>query len=237
MTGRKRSVVRPDGRAIVCLVTDRERRAAQSTTDDAACDALVELAGDARRAGVDLIQVRERGLTDRALLGLVERMVAVTHGSETRVVVNERVDIALAAGASGVHLPSSAPPASRVRTMVSPSWVIGRSVHRPDEARRVEEEGGVDYLACGTVFVTPSKPGQHPIGVAGLRAVISGVALPVLAIGGVDVTNASSMAGAGAAGVAAIGLFADVPRDGEPDDLYRCIEALRDAFDKGRGLV
>lgn len=229
--------LRPDGRAIVCLVTDRRRRAAESPADGAACEALVELAGGARRAGVDLIQVRERCLTDRALLGLVERIVAVTRGSETRVVVNDRIDIALAGGAAGVHLPSSAPPASRVRAMVPPSWIVGRSVHRLEEARRVEAAGGVDYLVCGTVFETPSKPGHDPIGVAGLSAVIRGVALPVLAIGGVSMANASAVAGAGAAGVAAIRLFADISRREEPSDLCRCVDALRDVFDKGRGLV
>ena len=229
--------LRSDGRAIVCLVTDRQRSAAESTSDAAACEALVALAVDARQAGIDLIQVRERGLTDRALLGLVERMVAATDGSDTRVVVNDRIDIALAAGADGVHLTSSAPPASRVRPVAAASWVIGRSVHRLDEARRVEAAGGLDYLVCGTVFETQSKPGQRPLGIAGLAAVTGGVVLPVLAIGGISVTNASSVAGAGAAGIAAIGLFADVAGGGAQHDLCGCVGALRDAFDKGRGLV
>ena len=229
--------LRPDRRAIVCLVTDGQRQSAERAGDRTVCDALVELAVAARNAGVDLIHVRESGLTDRVLVQLVERMVAATHGSDTRVVVNDRVDIALAAGAAGVHLKAAAPPAGRVRDVVPPSWIIGRSVHGPDEARHIEDAGGVDYLVCGTVFETLSKPTQHPIGITGLGAVTRAVVLPVLAIGGVHVGNVSSLAAAGAAGIAAIGLFADLLRSGRSRELSSCVGALRAAFDKDRGLV
>ena len=221
---------------IVCLVTDRRRLPAARGGDGPACDALVELARAAGRAGVDIVQVRERGLGDRWLLRLVARIVAAVRGSATRVVVNDRADIACAAGAGGVHVRSGGPPPMRVRAIAPAHWLIGRSVHRPDDVRPAEVEGA-DYAICGTVFESASKPGRRPLGVDGLAGVARRASLPVLAIGGVDAGNATLVAGAGAAGVAAIGYFADGWRDSGAVDLEDRVEALRTAFDKGRGLA
>ncbi|MCY4076100.1 MAG: thiamine phosphate synthase [Acidobacteria bacterium] len=222
---------------IVCLVTDRRRLPAARGGDGPACDALVELARAAGRAGVDIVQVRERGLGDRRLLRLVEGIVSAVEGSATRVVVNDRADIALAAGAGGVHVRSEGPPPMRVRAIAPARWLIGRSVHRPDDVRPTERLDGADYAICGTVFESASKPGRRPLGVDGLAGVARAVSLPVLAIGGVDAGNAPLVAGAGAAGVAAIGYFADGWRDAGQADLAERVGALRRAFDKGRGLA
>ena len=226
--------MKPGARApIICLVTDRQRLPAARHGDEAACDELVELARAAGRGGVDIVQVRERRLSDRALLRLVERVASAVAGCATRVVVNDRVDIALAAGAAGVHLKNGGPSPARVRAIVPAGWLVGRSVERPDDLHRAEQVDGLDYLVCGTVFETASKPGRRPLGIGGLAAVARASALPVLAIGGVDSGNAARVAEAGAAGVAAIGVFADACGRSGPLDVAARVAALRSAFDKG----
>src|SRR5205814_1224408 len=104
-------------------------------------------------SAVDLIQVRERDLNAADLAALVSAVVKVSRGSGTRVLVNDRVDVALATGADGVHLRSDSVPADAVRRLVSAGFLIGRSVHRVDEAVAA---GAVDYLIAGAVFPTRS---------------------------------------------------------------------------------
>ena len=163
----------------------------------------------AAAAGVDLVQVRERDLDAGELLILVRSCVERVRGTRTRVIVNDRLDVALAAGAHGVHLPANGLPASRVRAVVPAGFLIGRSIHGTGEAARVTGEGGLDYLIFGTVFTTSSKAGLTPAGVAELAATVRAVTIPVLAIGGVTVERAQEIAGTGAAGAAAIGMFAE----------------------------
>ena len=218
---------------IICLVTDRRRLPAARDGDESAGDRLVELVRAAGRAGVDIVQVRERGLDGRALLWLVERIVVAVEGCATRVVVNDRVDIAIAAGADGVHLTGEGPPPMRVRAIVPAGRLIGRSVHRPDDVLRAEQMDGLDYAICGTVFESASKSGRRPLGLDGLAAVVRAAPLPVLAIGGIDAGNAAQVAGVGAAGVAAIGFFADACASSGPVDVADRVGTLRRAFDKG----
>ena len=208
---------------ILCLVTDRLRR----SDGRASIRELVERVGAAARAGVDLIQVRETGLSDRELVGLIERVQEVCAGTGARAIVNDRLDVALAAGAAGVHLKTSSVPSARARTLVPPGWLIGRSVHDVASARREAVGGGVDYLILGSIFETTSKPGRPGAGEGVLREVIGAVELPVLAIGGVTCANACAVARTGAAGVAGIGLFAD----GALGDMPAVVGALRRAFD------
>src|SRR5690242_20654613 len=131
---------------ILCLVTDRRRRPP------------VEQAREAAEAGVDIIQVRERDLEARELCALVEAVVGATHGSSTRVVVNDRLDVALSAGAGGVHLRGDSIPAARVRALAPAGFLVGASVRTAGEA--VDAARWCDYLAAGTVFPTNSKPGM-----------------------------------------------------------------------------
>ena len=187
---------------------------------------LVDLFGDAARAGVDLIQIRERDLDDGALVALVRAAVAAVHGTPARVIVNDRADVALAAGAAGVHLRSDSIPARRVREMAGEGFLVGRSVHDEDEAAAVDAEGGCDYLIFGTVFPSSSKPAGHQAaGLPALDRVCARVSAPVLAIGGVSIARAPDVARAGAAGIAAIQLFAAAA------DLRETVRALRHAFD------
>jgi thiamine-phosphate pyrophosphorylase len=203
----------------IMLVTDRREYGDAS--------AVVTAAGTAARAGVDLIHVRERGLEDSDLLALVRRVKAEISGTPCRVVVNDRVDVAIAARADGVHLPARAYSAARVRSIVPENFVVGRSVHSEVEALDAAREGGCDYLVFGAVFPTTSKPEGHvPAGLDALRRVCSLVALPVLAIGGISAASVPEIARTGAAGIAAIGLFARA--DG--GSLRGTVQRIREAF-------
>ena len=181
-------------------------------------------------AGVDLVQVREPDLSDRVILEVVTQCVDLARGSKTVILVNDRLDIALAAGAGGVHLRARSVPAAAARRHLPAGFLLGRSVHDAEAAARVVERGSVDYLVLGTVFSSQSKLGVSPCGVGVLRAVAGAVALPVLAIGGVTVDNAVDVFRAGAAGVAAIGLFADPGPSGRFDGIQRVVGEIRRVY-------
>ena len=184
---------------IICLVTS-----GQGITPDRLREAA--------SAGVDLIQLREPSLDGRALALLARAAVEEASGTACRIVVNDRVDIALVANASGVHLRSNSMAAVRVRRVTRPGFLIGRSVHDASEATRVTESGGCDYLIFGTVFPSASKPpGHQAAGLDRLREVCRATTLPVIAIGGITTENAADALVAGARGVAAIQLFRTGP--------------------------
>jgi thiamine-phosphate pyrophosphorylase len=187
------------------MITDRRRAAGDWEP------ALVERVGAAARAGVHLIQVRERDLDTRALRRLVERCVRAVEGTTARIVVNDRLDVALAAGAHGVHLRGDSVPGVRARAIAGRALLVGRSVHGREEAERAA--GGLDYVMCGPVFETATKPGAPAAGPGWLTGVVASSTIPVLAVGGVTVERVAEVAGAGAAGFAAIGLFASCPLD------------------------
>lgn len=186
---------------------------------------LIERLTAAVRAGANMVQVRERQFDDRQLMAFVQEVAAAVRPSGGRVIVNERTDVGLAAGADGVHLKSDAPPASEVRRIVPPGFLVGRSVHSDAEAAAVEAAGGCDYLMFGTLFPSASKTGDHPVaGLEALRHTCAAVSLPVIAIGGISAARAHDVRAAGAAGVAAISLFADA------SDVAAVTAWLRDAL-------
>lgn len=197
-------------RPVVCMVTDRRRLGGHE-------DALVRRVACAAAAGVDLVHIRERDMDARALSRVVARCVATTAGSRTRVLVNDRLDIALTAGAHGVHLRGDSMPAGRAKALAPAGFLIGRSVHTLDETVRVTADGGLDYLLFGTVFDTGSKPGHAAVGIRELTSVAAATPLPVLAIGGVTLDTVGQLSGTGSAGFAAIGLFADVTEEQLPE--------------------
>jgi thiamine-phosphate pyrophosphorylase len=189
----------------LCLVTDR-RRLAPEASFDVARRRLLDQARWAMTSHIDLVQIRERDLDAATLAELVNDVLRVCGGSGTRVVVNDRLDVALACGADGVHLRHDSVPAGPVRPIVPPGFLIGRSVHSAAEAA---EAGPVDYLIAGTVFPTRSKAGTPTIGLRGLAGIVRVSSVPVLAIGGVGSEALDEVAATGAAGVAGIGLFID----------------------------
>jgi thiamine-phosphate pyrophosphorylase len=148
------------------------------------------------------VQIREKRLTARLLFELATAAASITQGSATKLVINDRADIAIAAGANGVHLTSHSLPTDVVRKMVPEHFIVGRSAHSVDEVLSARK-AGADYVLFGPVFETPGKDGTQ--GLDRLReACVATRTFPVIAIGGIDDTNVRIALDAGAAGVAAI---------------------------------
>lgn len=190
-------------------ITDRHRLRGDDL--DAALVAYVRALA---RAGVDLVQVRERDWDDLSLWRVTRAAVRAVRHTGCRVVVNERAHVAWAAGAHGVHLRSGGMPVARVRAIQPPGCLVGRSVHEDDDPLAI---AGADYVLFGTVFPSWSKTPEAPVaGVAGLEAWVGrGGAVPVVAVGGIDLDRCAAARDAGACGVAAIGLFASAYARGE----------------------
>ena len=159
-------------------------------------------------AEVPLFQIREKTLSARALYEVVVRAVSVTRDSKTRLIVNDRVDVARAAGADGVQLTARSLPASIVRRVCGPELLIGVSTHSREEAQAARD-GGADFVLFGPVFETEAKRAfGPPQGLNKLRDVARALdEFPVLAIGGITLENIPACLSAGARGVAGISLF------------------------------
>jgi thiamine-phosphate pyrophosphorylase len=164
-------------------------------------------------AGIELIQLREKRLTARILFELVEQSLALTRGSVTHLLVNDRADLAAAAGADGVHLTTKSLDAKTIRRTFGEDFLIGASTHSLAEAEAAKE-GGADFVVFGPVFATSSKEKfGPPTGLKKLERVAKDLApFPVMALGGIDVTNARDCLRAGASGIAGISLFQDFER-------------------------
>jgi thiamine-phosphate pyrophosphorylase len=219
-------------------VTDRRRLSGATADLDRARQCLIQQARHAIDAQVDVLQIRERDLEASDLARLVTEMVAIARGSRSRVVVNDRLDVALACGAGGVHLRASSIPPFAARSISPPGFVIGRSVHALEEAVAVASD--VDYLIAGTVWPSESKPGGPAgpslLGLPGLAAIAAAVRVPVLAIGGATLDRIPDVVSCGSAGVAAIGLFIGSSDDADGIGcraiaLRRTVEAARARFD------
>lgn len=209
------------GNPILCYVSERRSIAAEGGD---ACAALVSLAARAARAGVDWIEIREKDLGGGALLELVSAVVGQC--AAARVLVNDRLDVALAAGAAGVHLAGASMPVGAVRDWCrerAPGLMIGKSCHSLEEARAAEADGA-DYVFFGPIFATPSKLAYGaPQGIEALVQVCRALHIPVVAIGGITAENAGTCIATGAGGVAAIRWFQ------EAGDLDGRVAALRAA--------
>ncbi len=178
------------------LITDRKLFHAQ-------CSLYLALE-KALQAGVKYIQLREKRLPARRLLDMAYWVIELTREYGARLLINDRVDIALAVGADGVHLGQKSLPAHAVRKITGDNFLIGVSTHGIDEALQAEEDGA-DFITLGPIYNTPSKLRYgDPIGVDILRQVKSKVSVPVLAIGGIKTDTVNEVLSAGADGVAVI---------------------------------
>jgi len=185
------------------LITDR--RLAGSRGLLATCEAALRAATDASSAGVIAVQLREKELEGRALFELACDMRRLCDRYGARFLINDRIDVAMAAGADGVHLASNAIPASEARKLLGESRLIGVSTHNPDEVRSAAD-AGADFVVFGPVFAPLSKGSYSPpYGRHGLVAACNATSLPVFALGGITPAGVAELAGSGAAGVAVIG--------------------------------
>ena len=165
----------------------------------------------AARAGVDLIQIREKDLNGGDLLALATGAKERVRPWPSKLLINERADVALAAGLDGVHLPSNAVAPSRIRQLAPARFLIGVSCHT-QENLTAASESGADFAVFGPVFDTPSKRAYgRPAGVPELHRVCAQAKIPVLALGGISESRASQCITAGASGLAAISMFQGEP--------------------------
>jgi thiamine-phosphate pyrophosphorylase len=171
-------------------------------------DALLAAIARNLTKGVDWIQIREKDLPARELCALVRRVIALpNHAGTAKIMVNDRMDVALAAGAAGVHLPAGSVPPRRWRVIAPAGFLIGVSCHTLEEVRAAEAEGA-DYVVFGPVFAPLSKGSDlAPRGLERLAEAARAVRIPVLALGGVTRQNTGACIAAGASGVAGISLF------------------------------
>ena len=156
------------------------------------------------RGGARAVQLREKDLAPRDLLPLAQEMRRLTQAYGARLLINDRIDVALAVNADGVHLTTTSLPVHVGRQLLGADRLLGVSTHNPAEARAAAE-GGADFIVFGPVFFTPSKaPYGQPIGLDALRAVCGAAVLPILAIGGIKKANLDQVIAAGADGIAVI---------------------------------
>ncbi len=205
--------MREAGKFIVCYVTDRRSLESRAATPNAEAK-LTRRIEEAVKAGVDWVQIREKDLPARNLTDLTRAAIAASEraaAGRARTLVNDRLDVAWAAAAAGVHAGESSLPirelAEARRELGREDFLLGASCHSLKGVADAAEDGA-DYVFFGPVFATPSKASfGAPQGLTKLAQACQSVSIPVIAIGGITVENAGSCREAGAAGVAAIRLF------------------------------
>ena len=178
--------------------------------------------------GAWAVQLREKDLPARQLYDLARELRAITFRYGAKLLINDRVDVALAAGADGVHLGGASIPPGEARRLLGPKALIGCSTHSAEEAAEAEA-GGADFVTFGPVYATPSKAAHGPpVGVEALRHACAAARVPVFALGGVGPRNAGEVVAAGAYGVAAISAVfaAEDPGEAAADFGRRLAEAF-----------
>jgi len=197
------------------LVTDRRQTGGRP---------LVPLLREAIEAGPLAIQLREPDLDTGELLALAEEVLPPAHARRIPVLINDRVDVALATEAAGVHLRANSLPVSVARKLLGADRLVGASTHSPEEARRAEAEGA-DFVVLGPVYDTPSKRRYGtPIGVRAVEAACRRCRIPVFAIGGITAVRVREVRRAGAGGVAVVSAILTA------DDVARATRDLLEAW-------
>ena len=193
-------------------------------TDFAGGRDLPALVDAAVRGGVTVVQLRAKSLGGRDFAGLALEISRRLAGTGVPLLINDRVDIALACGAAGIHLGQDDMPVPAARRILGPNAAIGVSVNTPEEAALAEREGA-DYVGAGPAFATSTK--ETPLAVlgpAGIGRIKRAVGIPVVAIGGISAGNAASLAAAGADGIAVVSAILGAP------DPARAAEELTRSF-------
>jgi thiamine-phosphate pyrophosphorylase len=174
---------------------------------------LEQVVEAALRGGATVIQLREKEASTREFIALGRRLQQLCHARQVPLIINDRLDVALAIEADGVHVGQEDMPVALARRLLGPDKIVGATVSTPQEAHQAEADGA-DYLGCNAVFYTPTKTDTGtPLGIEGFRHLVQAVSLPVVAIGGIKATNAAELIQAGAAGVAVVSavMVADDP--------------------------
>lgn len=172
---------------------------------------LVGLAREAVRGGVTMVQLRAKGLETREFLELATRMASALKGSSVPLIINDRVDIALACEAHGVHLGQDDMPLDKARQLLGKSKIIGVSANTMKEAHEAERLGA-DYIGLWPIYATTTKTTDLPaLGPEGICRIRKKVAIPVVAIGGINAGNAADVMKAGAAGIAVVSAILGAP--------------------------
>jgi thiamine-phosphate pyrophosphorylase len=188
----------------------------------------LEVARAAIEGEASVIQLRDKEATTRQLVEVGRELRALAREKGVTFMVNDRVDVALAVDADGVHVGQDDMPVPLARRLMGPGKIVGASAATSSEARKAEAEGA-DYVAASPVFSTPTKPdAPPPTGLEGLRAIVEAVALPVIAIGGINPENAGAVIQAGAAGVAVISAVVSAP------DIAAAARRLRERVESAR---
>ncbi|HET6669809.1 MAG TPA: thiamine phosphate synthase [Pyrinomonadaceae bacterium] len=199
----------------------------QTTPSSKEFEDVLEVVAAAAAANVSLIQLREKRLSPRVLFELTVQAAQITRKSETRLLVNDRADIARAAGAAGVHLTTRSLGADVVRRTFGRDFLIGASTHSLEDARAARDSNA-DFAVFGPVFTTESKETYGaPQGLAKLAAVARELApFPIIALGGIDLDNLKACSEAGASGIAGISIFKD------RESLSQTVSRIRELFKK-----
>jgi thiamine-phosphate pyrophosphorylase len=205
----------------IYLITAGQTTLVRSPTDKV-LEPLLALVAAAVDAGVDLVQVREKQLSGRGLYYLAERAAGVTRGTNTKLLINDRADIALAVGADGVHLTTQSLPTPAIRCAFPTDFLMGVSAHSLSEAAAARD-GGAHFATFGPIFDTHSKREYGPpVGLEKLSEAATALSrFPLIALGGITLKNADDALKAGACGVAAIRMFSD------PRQLKSAVESIK----------
>jgi thiamine-phosphate pyrophosphorylase len=199
---------------------------------------LIEFIERIASAGVDMVQIRERDLSAKDLYCLTKAVNERLRGKGALIMINDRADIASCTGA-GVHLTTRSLPTAVMRTAFGPDILIGVSTHNQEEAEAAER-GGADFIVFGPVFETPSKTEyRDPVGLAALNQVTNRLTIPVIALGGVKLSNFREALDAGAAGVAGISMFTEAFTETFSEALVTealVTEAVAEPFAESRDL-
>ncbi len=203
----------------LCLITDRHR------CGDPPLETVVD---EAIKGGANVIQLREKDLPAGELLDLAIRLRQMTRNRAV-LIINDRLDVALASRADGVHLPENGLPVAIARLLLGQHALVGCSVHS-EEAAIEAQRGGADYVQLGTIYATESKPGVEPAGPDLVRKVSEALSIPVLAVGGVQAGNAAEVIEAGGEGASVISaiLGADDPQAAA----RQLVETMSEAWSK-----
>lgn len=171
--------------------------------------------------GAEIVQLREKNISTREFVELARRVKEIAGRYKANLIINDRVDVALAVGAEGVHLGEEDMPLKVAREILGRRAIIGMSVATVQEAEIASREGA-DYLGVGAIFSTPTKTEAAPVGLDRLKEIKKAVRLPLVAIGGINPGNAGDVIKAGADGIAVVSavMTAESPR--------RAVEELRE---------